>query len=136
MLLNQSNRSAQPPDLMKGEENINKAQARNPAADIVILRNLVNPHVVSHKKVLAPKWNPGKEKQGRPHFKTDHYIKDRKPTIHARFLRGDTSGTLFDPGFRLDLNNDPFRPLSGKSAGGGGSFLRRPDNRCSDCKPQ
>jgi hypothetical protein len=51
-------------------------------------------------------------------------------------LRGDTSGTLFDLGFRPDFNNDPFRPLSGKSAGGGGSFLRRPDNRCSDCRPQ
>ena len=95
LLLNQSNRPAKPPDLMKGEENINKAQARNPAADIIILRNHVNPRVMSHKKVLAPEWNPRKKKQGRPHFKTDHYIKDRQPTVHARFLGGNTSGTLF-----------------------------------------
>ncbi len=136
VLLNQSNRPAQPPDLMKGKENINKAQARNPASDIKILRNHVNPRVMSHEKVLAPEWNPWKKKQGRPHFKTDHYIKDRQPTVHARFLRGGTSGTLFGLRFRPGFPNDPFWPLSGKSAGGGGSFLRRPDNRCSDCRPQ
>ena len=103
---------------MKSQENIDEPQARYCATDIIILCDRVNPHVMVNKKVLVPNRDPREQEQGRPHFKTDHHIKDSQPTVHARFLRGDTSGTRSGLRVRQSFHDNPFRPLSGKSSGG------------------
>lgn len=135
-LLHQPNRSPQPPNFMKRQEDIYEAEARNAAANIVVPRKRVDPGVMPHKKILAPQRDPGKQEERCPHFETDHDVKDSQPTVHARFLRGGASGTCYGLRFRQSCHDDSSMPFSGKSAGGAGSFLRRPGNRCSGCRPQ
>jgi hypothetical protein len=121
---------------MERQENVNQAQARDAAANIIVPRERVDPGIVTHKKILAPQRDPGKQEERGPHFEADHHIQDSQPTVHARFLQGGASGTPYGLKIRRRCYDDPSAPFSGKTAGGAGFFLRRPGNRCSGCRPQ